>query len=443
MIWGLNVDVLDQRLKQPPYDRFKLSVLLHHVDNKKPVYTYNSQQLMVPASLVKLVLTATCLNDLGKHFRYRTNVYLDHSNPPSIYIKGVGDPNITVDQLQLVAQLLRQKNIDVIDRIVLDDGQIMVDDVNYGVSPKYYYAGYGGLNAHYNQVQLSYDFNQRQFLFEPDSGYSNIIAFDLDVFDSVSQRGFPIIKLYDGSDNDIYTVTGKMTALDTQSNDFKLRVSKPGVYFAQLMQKQLAAAGIVVLNDVRFTDVNISQLNYVTHLLSPSLVDYLKVLNQESNNMLAMGLAATLGRLYEGVPGTLSGGVRRLDYFLTKTRGFAYDSFYFKDSSGLSHANGLTAQQLMSTLDFLQQRYANDFTQLLVNIDESGDYADVTINDRYEVYVKSGTLSSIGVNNLAAEIYDKISHIRYNLVIMCQVPSEFRPAFKGQFTKPLLEDLLQ
>ena len=232
-IWGLNVDLLDQRLKQAPYDRFKLSVLLHHVDNKKPVYTYNSQQLMVPASLVKLVLTATCLNDLGKHFRYRTNVYLDHSNPPSIYIKGVGDPNITVDQLQLVAQLLRQKNIDEIDRIVLDDGQIMVDDVNYGVSPKYYYAGYGGLNAHYNQVQLSYDFNQRQFLFEPDSGYSNIIAFDLDVFDSVSQRGFPIIKLYDGSDNDIYTVTGKMTALDTQSNDFKLRVSKPGVYFAQ------------------------------------------------------------------------------------------------------------------------------------------------------------------------------------------------------------------
>ncbi len=85
-----------------------LSVVIQEVRAEKPLFQHRENELMNPASVMKLVTTAAAFDLLGTTYRWKTEVYLDgtfsKTEPGAfngnVILKGYGDPKITIEQWQ-------------------------------------------------------------------------------------------------------------------------------------------------------------------------------------------------------------------------------------------------------------------------------------------------------------------------------------------------------
>lgn len=60
----------------------------------KSIVSHNAEKSLTPASVLKLVTTATALETLGDNYRYSTEVALDVDDPSRILVIGSGDPTL-------------------------------------------------------------------------------------------------------------------------------------------------------------------------------------------------------------------------------------------------------------------------------------------------------------------------------------------------------------
>ena len=113
------------------------------------VYDYNGQTTVKPASNMKLLTTAAALEVLGKDYRFNTSLYTTGklSNgvlKGDVYLKGQGDPTLSIEDLQQFAEELKAQGIHKIDgRIVGDDKWFDDDLLTPGIwvgDESYYYA---------------------------------------------------------------------------------------------------------------------------------------------------------------------------------------------------------------------------------------------------------------------------------------------------------------
>ena len=90
----------------------------------KSLYEYNSDQLMAPASNLKILTTASALHYLGSNYKYKTSVYgtpIDKERgvmESSLYLVGSGDPTFrepflddSMDILEEFAKTLSEKGL--------------------------------------------------------------------------------------------------------------------------------------------------------------------------------------------------------------------------------------------------------------------------------------------------------------------------------------------
>ena len=147
-----------------------LSVCVYDMQNKKEVYSYNSQQSMIPASLTKLFTTAAGFDQLGSDFRFKTtlcysgNIDNDGTLHGDIYIIGGGDPVLgsyryaqTVpDTLfstwtkAVAAAGIKAVNGRVLYDATIFDNQPLHDNWLWGDVGNYFGCGVCGLNFHEN-----------------------------------------------------------------------------------------------------------------------------------------------------------------------------------------------------------------------------------------------------------------------------------------------------
>ena len=89
-----------KRLLQAPYMRgASFSLVVKDVQDGRTVYSYDTERLQSPASVLKTVATATALELLGEDYRYPTTLEYDGilengTLKGNLYIKGSGDPSL-------------------------------------------------------------------------------------------------------------------------------------------------------------------------------------------------------------------------------------------------------------------------------------------------------------------------------------------------------------
>ena len=87
-------------LLQAPYMRgASFSLVVKDVQEGRTVYSYDTDRLQSPASVLKTVATATALEILGEDYRYPTTLEYDGilengTLEGNLYIKGSGDPSL-------------------------------------------------------------------------------------------------------------------------------------------------------------------------------------------------------------------------------------------------------------------------------------------------------------------------------------------------------------
>jgi len=91
--------VVEQLLKRPDMQGASFSISVKEVESGQTIYAYDSSRELIPASVMKLVTTATALEILGEDFCFPTSLEYDGNIKDGVlngnlYIKGSGDPSL-------------------------------------------------------------------------------------------------------------------------------------------------------------------------------------------------------------------------------------------------------------------------------------------------------------------------------------------------------------
>jgi D-alanyl-D-alanine carboxypeptidase/D-alanyl-D-alanine-endopeptidase (penicillin-binding protein 4) len=98
----------------------RVAIVVQEVGKPRPLFAYDADRPMNPASVMKLVTTFAALEILGRDYRWKTEAYLGGPLVSGVLagdliLKGYGDPKITVEQWQAFMATLRAGGLDAID----------------------------------------------------------------------------------------------------------------------------------------------------------------------------------------------------------------------------------------------------------------------------------------------------------------------------------------
>lgn len=75
-----------------------ISICVQNMEGKE-IVSFNKNKSLTPASVLKLVTTATAMEALGKDYVYKTELILDKTDKSRLIIRGYGDPTLGSEYL--------------------------------------------------------------------------------------------------------------------------------------------------------------------------------------------------------------------------------------------------------------------------------------------------------------------------------------------------------
>ena len=103
-----------------PVPEENLAVVVYDIEAKKEVVAINPDKPMSFASNLKLLTTASVLENLGGGFRFMTIFSFDPADG-ILYIKAAGDPEMVIEKMWLLASDLKRRGISNVVKVIVDD----------------------------------------------------------------------------------------------------------------------------------------------------------------------------------------------------------------------------------------------------------------------------------------------------------------------------------
>jgi D-alanyl-D-alanine carboxypeptidase/D-alanyl-D-alanine-endopeptidase (penicillin-binding protein 4) len=329
------------------------------LNSGRVLYDRDSELLMHPASNLKLITTATTLKALGNNFLFKTTILADSTTPDGIvrgnvYLKGYGDPDLTVTDLDSMASNVRSQGIRRIEGDVVADVSYF-DDLYWGngwmwddePDPDEMFISPLSVNKNFVTVTVLPTFRPGDsaiVAINPPTPYIGVVNSARTVEDSVTTN-LHISRLFKERLN-IITVTG---GIAVHAAPFQRRISvwKPELFAAELFKESLERQGVFILGQVRI-GVAPSIAHQVVQRSRP--VDSVIIaMNKVSDNLSAENLLKTIGAERRGIPGSARNGMYVVNEYLSSL-GIDTTALYLVDGSGVSHYNLLSADQIMKVL---------------------------------------------------------------------------------------------
>jgi D-alanyl-D-alanine carboxypeptidase/D-alanyl-D-alanine-endopeptidase (penicillin-binding protein 4) len=357
--------VLLDLIKRPPFDTARVSVQVQSLDDGAVILSHNGDELLNPASNVKLFTAAAALAILGPDYRFETEFLLDDGPHPGksrpLYVRGKGDPSITTERLYgMVGELFHAGLRDVGD-IVLDDSWFDPERLAPGFdqesSDRAYMAPTGALSLNWNTITVYLRGGERvgsaaSVELEPPSDY---FAIERSVSTSARMGRRFSVQSERWGDKQKIVVRGTVP-LERGSIAVWKKIDNPPIYFGYTLKRMLADRGIKANGRVRLGTVppNARPL-YVSQSETFDLI--LKRLNKVSSNFVAEQLIKTLAAEQKGVPGRFGNGVEVVEEFLEKQVGIPRGSYVMKNGSGLNDTNRFSSAQITRLLRVMYERF--------------------------------------------------------------------------------------
>ncbi|HEY3451469.1 MAG TPA: D-alanyl-D-alanine carboxypeptidase/D-alanyl-D-alanine-endopeptidase [Myxococcales bacterium] len=411
---------LDDIVRRTALSSARVGVQVARLSDGQVLYARNADDLLNPASNVKLFTTATALSRLGPGWRFETEFLVDRQpdqkgkNPPRfksgdikgpLYVRGKGDPSLSVDKLYtLVNELWYAGLRSVSGDLVLDDTAFDEDRVGPGFdqekSDKGYLAPVGALSLESNVVSVHIapgDTLGSKALVEldPDSGFFVVENRTL----TVPERG--LRRLYVTSlpmgEKQKVIVAGRIPLGSLPTTAWR-KIDQPTFFFGHSLKALLERRGIKVKGRVRRGAAPKDAQPYLLHQ-GETLDVVLKRVNKNSSNFMAEQLVKTLGAQATGSPGTWADGISAIEDFLSREVGIPLGTFVMKNGSGLNDTNRFSAAQICKLLRYMHAHFplAPEYISSLPIAGKDG-----TIHTRMEgtdaagrLRAKTGTLENV------------------------------------------------
>ncbi|MCC7407960.1 MAG: D-alanyl-D-alanine carboxypeptidase/D-alanyl-D-alanine-endopeptidase [Phycisphaeraceae bacterium] len=366
----------------------KVGLYFQDLTTDEELARFDPDQLMMPASNMKLVTTAAALDVLGPDYLFRTELRvidgpeLDQvqataatdpattatgqgmplNSRPILVIRGGGDPAFgdpdvlaefgkDIDWLvEVWVKAVRDAGLTGVSRLVVDDN-IFDHEFVHPSWPKdqldkWYCAQVSGLNFHENCVYL--------FLAPTRPGESPEVRI------LPQMTGLVAVNQARTGRSDTFGV-GRQPG----TNDFVVRgevknrnrepvavtVHDPAMFFGQVLADRLRRAGIEVGQVERGEESSPLPPGRVLHAFQTTMPLILARANKDSRNLYAEALLKRMGQQLTGTPGSWANGAAAVRMFLTENLGAGAAAAQVADGSGLSRDDRVTARMLVQILD--------------------------------------------------------------------------------------------
>mgnify|MGYP003851576507 FL=1 len=349
---------IEQLLQKPEYKEASVGILIEETKSGQPVYTLNPDKLLIPASTMKLITTATAFRVLGADYRFETKIaYSGKINKDRILegdlvLVGGADPALGSEYfqdhyyrfLQNWAQKIKDAGIDmvegdlVLDASVYDSEKVPATWIWEDIG-NYYGAGANAFTVYDNMFRITFRSPKRV------GELTDVIAMwpvpeglqlKNEVLSSAENRDNAYVF---GSPLDKVRVIRGTIPSNRRAFTIKAAIHDPATILAADFQKALANIGIFVKGNVVFKNSDHSKYQVVYVQESPTLAEIAKVLIYESVNLFAEHFLKQLAVEENGL-GKRADAIDIIHNYW-KRNGLS-NEFFMEDGSGLSHFNAVS-----------------------------------------------------------------------------------------------------
>ena len=381
--------------------------------NGKEIVSVNKNISVTPASVLKIVTTATALELLGPNYRFKTELLAD--NKDKLIIRGLGDPTLGSEHfnaknnnfLNEWVGKIQNKFSSGVTEIEVDDSYFGYD----GVSQKwiredignYYAAGSYGISIFDNSYKLYFNTSNKKSPPDilktepemPDIVFTNTLTLNSTGKDNGYIIGEPF--------SNKRILTGNIPS-GRAAFSIKGDIPDPGLFLAKILAKLLSKNG----NTPHFytsrtanATVNIHEGEvFYTHL-SPTLKEIIRVINVKSNNHYAEHLIRIIGKPENnGVAKSdpLENGLDIINKYW-QGKGLDTGSLFMYDGCGLSPSNAISPQLMCNILGYMYCKSKNS-EAFFASFPKAGEEGTVRnflkgSNLQGKVFVKSGSIANV------------------------------------------------
>ena len=395
-------------LQRTPLKASRVGVYIQSLDDGSVAFSQNPDDLLNPASNVKLVTSAAALASLGPEYRFDTEFLVDPELPPdgkvkTLYVRGKGDPTMTTERLYGVVSELFHAGLREVQDIIIDDSWFDPERTPPGYdqeeSDRAYMAPTGAVSLNWNAAAIflragEVPGSKGTVEMEPASDYF-VVENGLTAGSHRARRVAVASKPM--GDKQRIIVKGQLTA-DQGSVSVWKKIDSPPMYFGWTFKELLKSRGIKVRGKVK-QGLAPSRAKLVHVSQSDTFDIILKRLNKLSNNFVAETLLKTMGAELKGAPGSFQKGIEVVEAFLERDVGIPSGSYVMKNGSGLNDTNRFSATQIARILRFMYQRFPLA-PEYLSSVGIAGK--DGTLRYRFEgseavgrLRAKTGTLENV------------------------------------------------
>ena len=372
---------INHLLEKPDYESAIVGIRIEDLKNDEIVFDLNGDKLLIPASTLKLITTATALEILGSNYRFKTLIgytgkIKDEKLEGDLVVIGGGDPtlgseyfeseNFNPHFLDVWAEKIREAGVQKVNgNLVMDasiyDTEKIPDTWIWEDMGNYYGAGANAFTVYDNLFRINFSSPKRAgeltriISIEP-----NIkgLEFNNEVISSDINKDLAYVF---GSPLDKTRIIKGSIPKNRNSFIVKASIPKPEELLAEDLLKHLAQKGVFVSGKIVFDKAASSKINLIYINESPALSEIVKVLNFESVNLFAEHLLKQISAEKTGI-GNRENSIELISEYW-KSKGFPVEKLIMEDGSGLSHFNAVTPEFFVSVLKYMYHSENSDVFQ--------------------------------------------------------------------------------
>ena len=398
-----------------------ISICAIDVSSEEVLLQTDPQLSVSPASVLKLLTTATAFEVLGADYQFATVVVTDGEIESgtlngNLIIIGGGDPTLgsayfNADSqkkafLKQWSQLIKQVGIDSINGNIIANPNIYIDlDVPqtwiWEDLGNYFGAAAKGIAIYDNTFKINFNTETAPGSLTTIVGVEPFIP-ELNIENQVIAASDSRDRAYVfGSPFDAYRIVKGSLPYGNKKFSIKASVPDPALLLAHDLYQQLSADGVVLngsyIVENEFGVNNIEELDTIFEWHSPALSEIAKQLNFESINLFAEHLCKHMGLVLKAEGSTKAGCEAIKEFWSEKNIDTRF--MFLSDGSGLSRSNAITSKTLVDVLQYMHQNsiYFDDFKNSipLTGINGTQQYYFTNSVLKGKVHSKSGSMTRV------------------------------------------------
>ena len=316
----------------------------------------------VPASTIKVASTVTALVVLGAEHRFHTELFStgvvnNGTLVGDLFLKGGGDPMLTSDDFETMAQQLKAKGITkVTGRFVFDSSAYTTAkaiDAEYEDSASYN-PGIAALSVNFNVLQLKWEREKKGALRFRFAAQTDNHELDVDYLKAEQAQpgttGPYGLTYHDDGKTPVWSVAPSKRA----KGEIRVPVKQPDFNAAYIFRKAAEKHGIALPEPVAGTAPESANLLY--RQISKPLPDIVHRTLRFSNNMAAELLALAAAKKLTGKTLDMATAAATVGGWLKeKVSGNDWNGLNLHNGSGLTKDSRISPEQMVAILRYAQK----------------------------------------------------------------------------------------